>query len=149
MAALEASQGAQHTAILGIGSYRPSLVVPNDDIVEAIDSSDEWIQQRSGIRTRRFATPEETVQMMSEPMKESEALIKSGRIRHDGSPVMTWMMGNVVAKYDANENVYPRKEREQDKIDGPVAQIMALGAALRHQFPPDLIYEQRPSFLVV
>jgi len=57
--------GAPHATILGVGSYRASLVVPNADIVEAIDSSDEWIQQRSGIRSRRFATDEETVQMMS------------------------------------------------------------------------------------
>ena len=57
--------GAEHTAILGLGAYRPSRVVPNSEIIEAIDSSDEWIQQRSGIRTRRFATAEESVQMMS------------------------------------------------------------------------------------
>jgi 3-oxoacyl-[acyl-carrier-protein] synthase-3 len=59
------SQGAQHAAVLGLGSYRPSLVVPNADIVEPIDSSDEWIQQRSGIRQRRWATDEETIQLMS------------------------------------------------------------------------------------
>jgi 3-oxoacyl-[acyl-carrier-protein] synthase-3 len=40
-------------------------VIPNAEIVERIDSSDEWIQQRSGIKQRRWATPEETVQMMS------------------------------------------------------------------------------------
>jgi 3-oxoacyl-(acyl-carrier-protein) synthase III len=57
--------GAPHAAILGLGSYRPRRVVPNADIVEAIDSSDEWIQQRSGIKARRFASPDETVQMMS------------------------------------------------------------------------------------
>jgi 3-oxoacyl-[acyl-carrier-protein] synthase-3 len=57
--------GAAHAAILGLGVYRPSMVVPNADVVAAIDSSDEWIQQRSGIRTRRWATPEETVQAMS------------------------------------------------------------------------------------
>lgn len=57
--------GAQHAAILGIGSYRPSRVIPNSEVIEAIDSSDEWIQQRSGIKQRRWATPEETVQMMS------------------------------------------------------------------------------------
>ena len=51
--------------ILGIGAYRPSIVVKNDELVEAIDSSDEWIQQRSGIKQRRFATPEESIQMMS------------------------------------------------------------------------------------
>ena len=43
----------------------PDPVVPNSEVVEAIDSSDEWIQQRSGIKQRRWATPDETVQMMS------------------------------------------------------------------------------------
>jgi 3-oxoacyl-[acyl-carrier-protein] synthase-3 len=65
MAGLAQSTGARHAAILGIGSYRPSLVIPNSEVVEAIDSSDEWIQQRSGIKQRRWATPEETVQMMA------------------------------------------------------------------------------------
>ena len=57
--------GAPHAAILGIGAYRPVRVVPNAEVVDAIDSSDEWIQQRSGIKTRRWAGPEESVQMMS------------------------------------------------------------------------------------
>ena len=55
----------RHSAVLGLGSHRASRVVPNAEIVDAIDSSDEWIQQRSGIVERRWATPEETVQMMS------------------------------------------------------------------------------------
>jgi 3-oxoacyl-[acyl-carrier-protein] synthase-3 len=59
------SAGAPHAAILGLGTYRPRREVPNSEIVEAIDSSDEWIQQRSGIKSRRFAAPDETVQMMS------------------------------------------------------------------------------------
>jgi 3-oxoacyl-[acyl-carrier-protein] synthase-3 len=57
--------GSQHATILGIGSYRPSRVIPNSEVIEAIDSSDEWIQQRSGIKQRRWANDEETVQMMS------------------------------------------------------------------------------------
>src|SRR5680860_399971 len=65
MTSLATATGSSHTAILGIGSYRPSRVVPNSELVDAIDSSDEWIQQRSGIKERRFAGPEETVQMMS------------------------------------------------------------------------------------
>jgi 3-oxoacyl-[acyl-carrier-protein] synthase-3 len=64
MATIETPQGAQHAAILGVGAYRPSRVIPNADIIEAIDSSDEWIQQRSGIKQRRWATAEETVQLM-------------------------------------------------------------------------------------
>ena len=62
---LSTTTGAPYAAILGIGAYRPSRVIPNADLVEAIESSDEWIQQRSGIKTRRWAGPEESVQMMS------------------------------------------------------------------------------------
>jgi 3-oxoacyl-[acyl-carrier-protein] synthase-3 len=65
MTALKASTGAAHSRILGIGTYRPTRVVPNAELVEAIDSSDEWIQQRSGIKERRFAGPDESIQMMS------------------------------------------------------------------------------------
>jgi 3-oxoacyl-[acyl-carrier-protein] synthase III len=65
MATISTETGSSYAAVLGVGSYRPSRVIPNADIVDAIDSSDEWIQQRSGIKQRRFATAEETVQMMS------------------------------------------------------------------------------------
>ena len=58
-------QGAEHTRIMGLGAYRPSRVVPNSAVIEAIDSSDEWIQQRSGIKQRRWAAPDETIQVMS------------------------------------------------------------------------------------
>jgi 3-oxoacyl-[acyl-carrier-protein] synthase-3 len=64
MATIETPQGAQHAAILGVGAYRPTRVIPNADNIEAIDSSDEWIQQRSGIKQRLWATAEETVQLM-------------------------------------------------------------------------------------
>lgn len=75
----------------------------------------------------------QTVRNMSEPMKEVEARVISRRLWHDGNPAMTWMMGNVVCKIDAKENVYPRKESESDpncKIDGPVALITAMGRVL-------------------
>ena len=65
MAALADTLGAAHASVLGIGVYRPSRVIPNSEVIEAIDSTDEWIQQRSGIKQRRWATPEETIQLMS------------------------------------------------------------------------------------
>jgi 3-oxoacyl-[acyl-carrier-protein] synthase-3 len=64
-ATLKPSAGSRESKLLGIGTYRPSRVVPNSELVEAIDSSDEWIQQRSGIKERRFAGPDESIQMMS------------------------------------------------------------------------------------
>jgi 3-oxoacyl-[acyl-carrier-protein] synthase-3 len=42
------------TAILGMGHYVPSKVVTNDDLAKMFDTSDEWIQQRTGIRERRY-----------------------------------------------------------------------------------------------
>lgn len=42
------------TAMRGLGVYRPNRVVTNDEICETLDSSDEWIQSRSGIKSRRF-----------------------------------------------------------------------------------------------
>lgn len=70
-----------------------------------------------------------TVQKISEPMKTLEALVQDRRIEHNGDPVMRWMMGNVVAKLDAKDNIFPRKERYENKIDGVVALIMAVGLA--------------------
>lgn len=57
---------APHSRILGIGAYRPRRVVPNSEIVEAIDSSDEWIQERSGIKQRHWAGDGESLLEMSE-----------------------------------------------------------------------------------
>lgn len=70
----------------------------------------------------------QTVLSLSEPMKELEARVLSGRLKHDGNPVLTWMISNVVAHLDAKENIYPRKQRPQNKIDGAVALIIALAS---------------------
>src|SRR5262249_5158003 len=42
--------------ILGIGRYIPERVVTNDDLSELMDTTDDWIQQRTGIRERHFIT---------------------------------------------------------------------------------------------
>ncbi len=53
--------GASATAILGLGVYRPERVVTNEEVAGPINSTDEWIRTRSGIRTRRFAADDENV----------------------------------------------------------------------------------------
>ncbi|MER6911013.1 ketoacyl-ACP synthase III [Streptomyces sp. NPDC000594] len=65
MAKIKPSKGAPYARIMGVGGYRPTRVVPNEVILEKIDSSDEWIRSRSGIATRHWASPEETVCAMS------------------------------------------------------------------------------------
>lgn len=44
--------------ILGVGSYVPPQIVTNDDLAKRIDTNDEWIRSRTGIRARRVAAPE-------------------------------------------------------------------------------------------
>ncbi|HRQ01186.1 MAG TPA: 3-oxoacyl-ACP synthase, partial [Terrimesophilobacter sp.] len=53
---LKQNHGAQYTRLYGFGAARGDLVVPNDDLIGPIDSSDEWIQQRTGIVTRTRAS---------------------------------------------------------------------------------------------
>jgi 3-oxoacyl-[acyl-carrier-protein] synthase III len=53
--------GAPHARIMSVGGYRPSRVVTNDEICERIDSTDQWIRERTGIESRRWAAPDESV----------------------------------------------------------------------------------------
>ena len=57
--------GPAYARILGVGAHRPDRVVTNEEICQHIDSSDEWIRERSGIVTRHFAAPDESVVDMS------------------------------------------------------------------------------------
>lgn len=68
---------------------------------------------------------------LSEPMKTLQALIYSGRLHVVNNPVMHWNAANVVAHTDAKENIYPRKEKAEDKIDGVVALIMAINQSIQ------------------
>lgn len=100
-------------------------------------SFDDWQANYLITRLQKTSIPvvdfNQTVKNMSEPMKEVEARVIARTLFHDGNPVMTWNMGNVAAKVDAKQNIYPRKESERDplcKIDGAVALIMAMGRAI-------------------
>ncbi|WP_313074897.1 terminase large subunit [Melaminivora sp.] len=60
-----------------------------------------------------------------------ENMVREGNLVHDGNPVMAWMVSNLVVKVSKfNELMAPTKERPENKIDGPIAMLMALGRAL-------------------
>ncbi len=63
--ALKASQGAAYSRVEGIGSAIPSRVVDNEEMTRYIETSDEWIQQRTGIVERRWAAEGETVESLT------------------------------------------------------------------------------------
>jgi phage terminase large subunit-like protein len=65
------------------------------------------------------------------PLIQVENLVLEKKLKFDGNPVMTWMVSNLVVKVSKfNELRSPTKERPENKIDGPMAMLMALGRAL-------------------
>lgn len=84
-----------------------------------------------------------TVLNFSEPMKEIEGLMLERRIVYDGDPVFAWAISNVVAREDAKENVYPRKDAPGNKIDPAVALISAFGAMKLAPQPNESVYATR------
>src|SRR6516164_324749 len=67
------------------------------------------------------------VSTMSEPTKAVDVCMRERRFRHDGNPVLAWCLSNVVGHRDAKDNIFPRKELPEHKIDAAIALIMALG----------------------
>ena len=65
------------TAFLGTGFYVPERVVTNDDLVQLMDTSDEWIRERSGIQERRWTDGEMTGAEMARRASE-DALSDAG-----------------------------------------------------------------------
>ena len=73
--------------------------------------------------------PQQT-RFLSEPMKWIEVLVRSGRLHHNGDPVLSWAISNVTVKPDANDNIFPRKDTPENKIDPAVALINAMARAI-------------------
>ncbi|GGP51397.1 beta-ketoacyl-ACP synthase III [Streptomyces abikoensis] len=63
--------------VLALGHYQPARVLTNDELAAMVDTSDEWIRTRVGIRTRRVAEPTETVADMA-VQAAAKALANSG-----------------------------------------------------------------------
>lgn len=91
-------------------------------------------------------------QLMSEPMKEMEALIATGKYRHPCDPVLTWMASNVVKKEARGggpvKYYYPTKTKPENKIDGIVAGIMGLSRAMVADGVGKSVYSERGIFAV-
>ncbi|CAM5309878.1 3-oxoacyl-[acyl-carrier-protein] synthase 3 [Streptomyces badius] len=87
--------GSRHSALLGIGGYRPHRVVGNAEICLCIHSTEEWIETRSGIVERRFAGPDETLPMMATAAAE-KALAQAGTPPGEIDLILVASMSNLV-----------------------------------------------------
>ncbi|EJU5353160.1 terminase large subunit, partial [Salmonella enterica] len=83
---------------------------------------------------------------MSDPMREIEAAIAADRFHHDGNPLMTWCISNVVGKYlpGSDDVVRPVKEGAGNKIDGAVGLMMGVGRAMLNE-PKDFLSNLDPD----
>lgn len=66
-----------YAVLNGLGAYAPAQVVTNHDFAQRLDTSDQWIVERTGIKERRFARPDETVASMAVPAANA-ALARAG-----------------------------------------------------------------------
>lgn len=119
-----------------IGEYGPEEVVFDPHRASLL------MQQLTKENVENVVEFRQIVLTMSPAMKEFESAVKGGRLHHDGNPVLTWMISNVVAKLDAKDNIYPRKEKPENKIDGVVAGIMAIARASLGEVQPTSFWEQ-------
>jgi len=96
--------------------------------------------QAEGVNMLEFRA---TTQNFSPAILELDAAMRSGRLRHDGNSVLEWCVGNVVGKPDRRGNLYPAKQRPEQKFDAAVALMMAVGRAMTE----DTNEGELPNFL--
>jgi len=99
---------------------------------------DEWnahhiVQElmKEGLNVGYF---QQGIRTISYPTKEFEKLILEGKLKHDGNPVMTWMLSGCEIYRDANDNIKVHKgnshKGSKKRVDGIISAIMALGGSL-------------------
>lgn len=74
----------------------------------------------------------QTVQHMSEPMKEVMSACKARRFHHDANPITAWCVTNVTAQEDVKGNIFPNKQKNKPhlKIDGAICAIMGVARVM-------------------
>jgi len=80
---------------------------------------------------------------LSEPSKDLEGRVVSGKLRHAGNPVLRYCVGNAAVSLDAAGNVKPDKAKSSGRIDGVVALVMALSRVIGGKPEPKSVYETR------
>jgi 3-oxoacyl-[acyl-carrier-protein] synthase-3 len=120
-ASITAPFGAPFARIMSVGAYRPSRIVTNDEVCEHIDSSDEWIRERSGIIERRYAAADESVVDMA---------AAAGRIALERSGVTADQIGMVLVATVTHPYQTPSAAAEvAARIDASGAAAIDIGAA--------------------
>lgn len=85
---------------------------------------------------------------LSEATKQLIALVRTGALQHGGHPVMEWMAENLVLYMDRHGNMMPDRKGSKEKIDGPVALVMALRGLTMSEEEQPSVYTKRGAIWV-
>ncbi|WP_382305821.1 beta-ketoacyl-ACP synthase III [Herbiconiux sp. UC225_62] len=120
-APLKQATGPQFTRIYAIGAARGDLSVPNDDLVGPIDSSDEWIRQRTGIVERKRASHDVFAVDLAEAAAK-EAI--------EGAGIVPSQIGAILVSTISNPVITPSLATQvAERIDAPFAAAYDISAA--------------------
>lgn len=114
---------------------------------------DPWHSRQMAVEMMELGVPcvefANRPSLMNEPMRAMDALIADKALHHDGCPAFSWMLSNVVNGTRTNDLHRPAKERAENKIDGPVAFMMALGRWLLDESQPSSPWDDEDFALEV
>lgn len=120
--------------MINLKQIEEELVADSEKFVVSEVAMDAWgaREMQPSLTEQGFTVVDVPMQVrhLSEPMKEIQALIEDGRFHHDDNPAFVWMLSNVDVYPDRNSNIFPRKQREENKIDAAVALIVAMARAM-------------------
>ena len=112
---------------------------------------DPWSAQQTALRIRDdIGLPVVPIRQgfmsLSEPTKEFERLIVSGKLAHGGNSCLAWQANNVTVRHDPAGNIKPDKGQQTHKIDGIAASIIALSRA--SLWDGGSVYEEEGIFVI-
>lgn len=131
--------------MINLRQIEEDLVEDSEKYVQSEIAMDAWgaREMMPSLAEQGFTVVDIPMQTrhLSEPLKEIAALIEDGRFHHDNNEAFLWMMSNVEVYPDRNGNVFPRKGREENKIDAAVALIVAMSRAMIANVPAEKKYQ--------
>lgn len=123
--------GIEHFDVRAIGYDPWNSTKLLTDLQDAGADAGIFCEMRQGIHT------------LAEPTKHFERLVTAGDLDHGGHPVLKWMAGNAVIRFDENLNYMVAKKKSREKIDGIAAGVMAVGLAMTQEVEGPSVYEGR------
>jgi 3-oxoacyl-[acyl-carrier-protein] synthase III len=92
------SSSIRRALLTGTGIYLPAQIVTNDDMAKRVDTSDEWITERTGIKQRHFAAPHETAAFMG---------TEAGRQALEAAGLAPEALGAIIVGTSTPDNAFP------------------------------------------